>query len=490
MEKNLADSLRLHAKTKPQHIALIEGDQSWTYAQLNDHVDLGAHSLLQLGLKPGDVVGLCLKDHFAHVVLMWSCMRAGLVMLPLDWRWTYAEAKAVIDHFKAVNVVVEPDHQLQQMTTCVWTDLLNDTLPKPDEIPELTTMDSPLLLSLSSGTTGRPKGPMITHQHFLRRFWTHWVNLGLNASSRYICATPLYFGGGRTFTLSVMFSGGTVILHPPPFEPFELANAIQKYSANALFLVPTQLRRLLACDAEVKNVFGSLQLLISSGSPLQPNEREAILKTICPGFFEYYASTEGGGVSLCTPQDFKKYLTSVGRPIFGVEVSIVDDEDVDVGCGKVGKLRYKGPGVADSFYNDPQSSAEHFKNGWFYPGDLAELNEDGYIFLRGRSKEMIIRGGVNIYPNEIQDTLMTMPGVHDCCVLGIEDPELGERVACAWVGESHLSQEKLELHCREFLAPYKVPSLWIQLQELPVNSGGKVVKDQIRLRLTHGKKSS
>jgi acyl-CoA synthetase (AMP-forming)/AMP-acid ligase II len=230
----------------------------------------------------------------------------------------------------------------------------------------------------------------------------------------------------------------------------------------------------------VKNVFGSLQLLISSGSPLQPNEREAILKTICPGFFEYYASTEGGGVSLCTPQDFKKYLTSVGRPIFGVEVSIVDDEDVDVGCGKVGKLRYKGPGVADSFYNDPQSSAEHFKNGWFYPGDLAELNEDGYIFLRGRSKEMIIRGGVNIYPNEIQDTLMTMPGVHDCCVLGIEDPELGERVACAWVGESHLSQEKLELHCREFLAPYKVPSLWIQLQELPVNSGGKVVKEQIK----------
>jgi len=223
-----------------------------------------------------------------------------------------------------------------------------------------------------------------------------------------------------------------------------------------------------------------LELLFSTGSPLMPCERESILNNLCQHFFESYGSTEGGGVSICTPQDFKKYLTSVGRPIFGVEVSIVDDQDVDVGFGQVGKLRYKGPGVADSFYNDPQSSAEHFKNGWFYPGDLAELNEEGYVFLRGRSKEMIIRGGVNIYPNEIQDTLMTMPGVHDCCVLGIEDPELGERVACAWVGESHLSQEKLDLHCREFLAPYKVPSLWIQLQELPVNSGGKVVKDHIK----------
>ena len=489
MEKNLSDSLRLHAKTKPRQIALIEGDQSWTYEQFNDLVDLGAHSLLQLGLKAGDVVGLCLKDHCAHVVLMWSCMRAGVVMLPLDWRWTYSEAKAVIEHFKAALVVVEPDHQLQAIKTCVWSDLLKDNVPKPFNIPEMTTLDSPLLLSLSSGTTGRPKGPMITHQHFLRIFWTHWINLGLNASSRYICATPMYFGGGRTFTLSVLFSGGTVILYPPPFEPIDLAQTIQKYSANALFLVPTQLRRLLACDADVKNVFGALQLLISSGSPLQPNEREAIFKTICPEFNEYYASTEGGGVSLCTPQDFKKYLTSVGRPIFGVEVSIVDDEDNDIGFGQVGKLRYKGPGVADSFYNDPQSSAEHFKKGWFYPGDLAEVNEDGYVFLRGRSKDMIIRGGVNIYPNEIQDTLMTLPGLHDCCVLGIEDADLGERIACAWVGESHLSQEKLELHCREFLAPYKVPSHWIELDELPVNSGGKVVKDQIRLRLMHGKKS-
>ena len=480
MEKNLSDCLRLHAKTKPRHIALIEGDQSWTYEQFNDLVNLGAHSLLQLGLKAGDVVGLCLKDNYAHVVLMWSCMRAGVVMLPLDWRWTYSEVKAVIDHFKADRVVVEPDHQLQAIKTCIWSDLLNKTASKYSEIPEVTTMDSPLLLSLSSGTTGRPKGPMITHQHFLRRFWTQWINLGLNAGSRFICATPLYFGGGRTYTLSVLFSGGTVILYPPPFEPIELAKAIKKYSANALFVVPTQLRRLLACGAEIKQYFNSLELLFSTGSPLMPNERESILKNLSKHFFECYGSTEGGGVSICTPQDFKKYLTSVGRPIFGVEVSIVDDQDMDVGFDQVGRLRYRGPGVVDSFYNDSQSSAEYFKNSWFYPGDLAELNKDGYIFLRGRSKEIIIRGGVNIYPNEIQDVLMTLPGLRECCVLGIEDPELGERVACAWVGESYLNQEKLESYCREFLASYKVPRDWIQLKELPVNSGGKVIKDQIK----------
>lgn len=480
MERNLADSLRHHARNRAHDIALIDGSERITYLALDRLVDRGAQTLISMGCRPGDIVGLSLKDHWAHVVLMWSCMRAGVVMLPLDWRWTEAESRAVVAHFEATLVLHEPDVRMEDVSGLAWPALLDESvetahLPQPG-----TDLESPLLLSLSSGTTGRPKGPRITHRHFLRRFYTHWINLGLNASSRYVCATPLYFGGGRTFTLSVLFSGGRVSLCLPPVEPEGLAAHVVSEQANAIFLVPTQLRRLLRAPESVRAAFRPLSVLISSGAPLQPNERLAILDNICPNFHEYYASTEGGGVSLSTPSDLRERSSSVGRPIFGVEVDIVGPQDQSLEPGEVGSLRYRGPGVADSFFRDPEQSAIHFRDGWFYPGDLAERDQDGYVYLRGRSKDMIIRGGVNIYPNEIEDVVMRLPSMQECAVVGLSDDELGEIVACAWVAEGDLTEEQLIEYCRRHLAPYKVPSRWLHLSALPTNSGGKVNKGLVR----------
>jgi len=480
MENNLADGLAQHARARPDHPALVDGDRSLTHAELHSRVLALARTLLSNGLKPSDIVGLCMRDSLEHIVCMWACARAGLVMLPLDWRWTAAERESVIRHFKAHRVITEPDIPVEACATLTWDELQAQPAPASAASLPATSLEFPLLISLSSGTTGRPKGPIITHRHFLRRFWTHWINLGLNANSRYVSATPLYFGGGRTFTLSVLFSGGTVILHGPPFEPETLAQVVRQHDANALFLVPTQLRRLLACPPKTREPFQRLQLLISSGAPLQPHERRAIRSELCDRFYEYYASTEGGGVSLCTPEDFDAHLTSVGRPIYGVDVGIVDELDRPVKAGQVGLLRYRGPGVADAFFNDAEQTQQHFREGWFYPGDLAEQDAHGYLFLRGRSKDMVIRGGINIYPNEIEDTLMRLPKLRECCVFGISDPDLGERLACAWVGEADLTSAELELYCRAGLAPYKIPSVWLRLDELPRNSAGKVVKDRLK----------
>ncbi len=480
MENNLADSLALHARARPDHLALVDGDRSLTHTALHSQVLALACTLVSHGFQPGAIVGVCMRDSLEHVVCMWACARAGLVMLPLDWRWTSAERESVVRHFNACCVITEPDIPVAACATLTWEELqVRHAVASPSSLP-VTSLESALLISLSSGTTGRPKGPMITHRHFLRRFWTHWINLGLNANSRFVCATPLYFGGGRTFTLSVIFSGGTAILHCPPFAPETLAKVVQQHDANALFLVPTQLRRLLACPPETRAPFKRLQLLLSSGAPLQSNERQAIRDTLCDRFHEYYASTEGGGVSLCTPEDFDVHLTSVGRPIYGVEVGIVDDLDQPVEAGHVGRLRYRGPGVADKFFNDAEQTQQHFRDGWFYPGDLAEQDVHGYIFLRGRSKDVVIRGGINIYPNEIEDTLMQLPKLRECCVFGIPDPELGERLACAWVGEADLTNAELESHCRSKLAPYKAPRIWFRLDELPRNSAGKVVKERLQ----------
>lgn len=486
MERNLADALRQHSRNRGHDIALIDGKTRLTYRALDRMVDCGAQALIARGCRPGDTVGLSLKDHWAHVVLMWSCMRAGVVMLPLDWRWTRAEREAVVMHFGATQIVHEPDMLTDGAAGVAWTELLNDSDRRSIQPLPATDLESPLLLSLSSGTTGRPKGPRITHRHFLRRFYTHWINLGLNADSRYVCATPLYFGGGRTFTLSVLFSGGQVSLCVPPVEPEDLAAHLVAQEANSVFLVPTQLRRLLRAPEAVRAAFRSLRVLISSGAPLQPNERLAILDDICPNFHEYYASTEGGGVSLSTPRDLRERPSSVGRPIFGVEVDIVNPDDQSLPAGEVGALRYRGPGVADSFFHDPEQSALHFRDGWFYPGDLAERDQEGYVYLRGRSKDMVIRGGVNIYPNEIEDVAMRLPAMQECSVVGLPDQDLGEIVACAWVAGAALTEEALIDHCRQHLAPYKVPAKWLRLDALPTNSGGKVNKLVVREALMKG----
>jgi acyl-CoA synthetase (AMP-forming)/AMP-acid ligase II len=480
MERNLADALRQHARNRGTTIALIDGDRRITYAELDHLVDCGAQALIERGCQPTEVVGLSLKDHWAHIVMMYACMRAGVVMLPLDVRWTAVERRAVVEHFGAVRVICEPDAEIAEAPCDAWPAMLDGRSASLGHVLPQTDLESPLLLSLSSGTTGRPKGPRITHRHFLRRFYTHWINLGLNARSRYVCATPLYFGGGRTFVVSVLFSGGQVSLCVPPFEPQQLADHLREHQANALFLVPTQLRRLLQAPAELRDAFRKLDLLMSSGAPLQPNERLAIVEHLCPEFREYYASTEGGGVTLSDPQDLRERPSTVGRPIFGVEVQVVDADDRPLPAGEVGTLRYRGPGVADSFFQDPEQTAIHFRGGWFYPGDLGEIDPAGYVFLRGRSKDMIIRGGVNIYPNEIEDVLMQLPEVRECSVLGLPDTDLGESVACAWSPAGAIDEAGLIEHCRRYLAPYKVPARWMRLDNLPVNSGGKVVKAKLR----------
>jgi acyl-CoA synthetase (AMP-forming)/AMP-acid ligase II len=324
---------------------------------------------------------------------------------------------------------------------------------------------------------------MIQHRHFFRRFLTHWINLGFSNRDRFVAATPLYFGGGRTFAMSMLFSGATVILRPPPASIEGLPAALAATSGTVLFLVPTQFRRLLELSDEALAPLRCLRLLLSSGAPLTAAERADIGARLCPNFFEYYASTEGGGVSLLTPEDHAAHRESVGRPVFGVEVEIVDDDDRSLSSGVVGILRYRGPGVAPGYYNDPEASAETFHGDWFYPGDLATLDAQRFITLKGRRKDMIIRGGINIYPAEVEAILLDHPEVVDAAVVGRPSREFGEEVTAFVRLRSHLPESELLGWCEARLAPYKRPREVIAVEELPRNSAGKVLKAELVARL-------
>jgi acyl-CoA synthetase (AMP-forming)/AMP-acid ligase II len=482
---NLADALDSNARTRPEHAAIVEGGETITHAEFAARVRRTAAHLAAL-VPPGGVVGVALRDTAEHLVVLYALARSERVILPMDCRWTDDERTRVAMHFGAALVLVEPG---TSATPGVATLAVDESWRRAvaAQDPSCSFPAAPgtadLLLSLSSGTTGRPKGPMVKHIHFCRRFLTHWINLGFNNRDRFIVATPLYFGGGRTFAMSMLFTGATVVLHPPPAPVDALPGAIAATRATSLFLVPTQFRRLLELPDTVVAPLRGLRLLLSSGAPLTAAERAAIGERLCPNFFEYYASTEGGGVSLLAPEDQAEHGQSVGRPVFGVEVEIVDEQDRALRPREVGILRYRGPGIASGYYRDPEASAETFRDGWFYPGDLAMLDAQGFVTLKGRHKDMIIRAGINIYPAEIEATLLAHPDVLDAAVVGRPSREFGEEVAAFVKLRQPIPDVDLLSWCAARLAPYKRPREVLAVDDLPRNSAGKVLKAELVARL-------
>jgi acyl-CoA synthetase (AMP-forming)/AMP-acid ligase II len=282
----------------------------------------------------------------------------------------------------------------------------------------------------------------------------------------------------------VLFSGGTVVMCPPPAAPEAIVAAVAAHDITSLFLVPTQVRRLLALPDAALAPLRRLTLLFSSGAPLSREERVEIAARLCPNFFEYYASTEGGGVSLLGPGDIARHGDSVGRPVFAVEVEVVDEEGRPLPPGETGLLRYRGPGCATSYHRDPEASAEAFRDGWFHPGDLASLDAEGFVTLRGRRKDVIIRAGINIHPQDVEAALNAHPAVGESAVVGWPSREFGEEIAAFVRLAAPADAEAVLAFARARLPRPKWPRAVFVVEELPRNAGGKVLKRELAARLT------
>ena len=485
---NLAGTLPLHARTRASHPAIIAGERVITYGELDTHVGRTASRLNALGLASGDLLGVCLGDHADHVIALLAAARLGVAVLPMDWHWALAERQRIVDVFQPKAVMIEADVAAiagvpNHRRDVDWHDAVAAATPQvngPDDT------DMPLVLALSSGTTALPKGPMISHSNMLARFRGHWVSLGFNQHDRFALTTPLYYGGGRGFVLSYLFIGGTIVMFPPPFKPDGLVETVERRSVNRVFLVPTQIRRLLAMARDDGLLFPRVDNLISSGASLSPDEREAVRRRLTPNFTDYYSSTEGGGITVQPAADQDRHPRSVGRPSFLTEVEIVDEDHLRQPAGEVGRIRYRGPGVAAEFYRDPEAGStagSFFRDGWFYPGDVGEMNEEGYLFLRGRAKDMIIRGGANIYPSDVELVLQAHPAVEEAAVVGWPSMEYGEEVAAFVIAHGTIDGPELISHCRERLARHKVPREVFPVDDLPRNSTGKVLKGALVERL-------
>ncbi len=480
--RNLATLLDQNARSRPTHPAFIDADRVMDHRAFATAVRKAGAILMEDGVGPGDFFGIALRDTIEHLILLFAAMRIGAIIVPFDHRWTVDETASLAGHFNVAWLAVEPDAPVIEGVQSIsinttWLDRLEDAT---GDCAVAEDDDLPMLLSLSSGTTGQPTGPLLTHGQMLARLENQLAALTFNQHDRYLLATPLYFGGGRAFALTHLLIGATLVLFPPPFNPPALISAVKDHAVTSTFLVPTMLRRLLQEPEEALAGLAGLRLLISSGAPLNPDERQRVTDHLCSGFIEYFASTEGGGITVSTASDRRRFPDSVGRPGFRVEVEVVDQRHELVEPGTVGLVRYRGPGVAIEFFNDPQKSREAFHDGWFYPGDLGHLNREGYLTLVGRAKNVIIRGGINIYPQEIERVLESHPAIAEAVVFGLPDAELGEVVCAAITSSEEPSPAELSKYCRDRLAPYKCPSRFEPVEQLPRNSAGKVLIDRLR----------
>ena len=469
---NLASVVRVNAANLGAKPAILFGDTSLSYADAWRSIEGIAATLRERGVRSGDRVGLAMKDHPLHLLAHYAVARLGAMILPLDHRWTDAEKTAAAGAFDAGLVLTDGGRIAGLPTVPLDESAMHaDTAGLP---PIREDRDQVVLISLSSGTTGKPKGALVTHGNLYERFVSQWTAIGFDSRDCFALLTPLFFGAGRSFGMCLLAAGGTVRIAPQPLEPEEIVAVLSGPGVSATFLPPTLLRRLLPLAGGPGPLLGNLGYLVVSGEPLFAAEAAECREKICPNLVGYYASSEGGGISVLTSEDFAEHATTVGRPTFRTEVQIVDADDAPVPDGTVGRLRYRGPGVATRFLDSDGREHRADTEGWFYPGDLAEKLESGHVALRGRDKDVIIRGGVNVYPAEIESVLLQHAAVAECAVVGADDAGRGQLVLAFVVGD--VSNDELRTHCAERLAPYKIPSRFVRMDTLPKRSSGKIDK--------------
>ena len=280
--------------------------------------------------------------------------------------------------------------------------------------------------------------------------------------------------------MCILYAGATLVLLPPPVPASQLIREINDYRCTSAFIVPTTVRRLMDAHHGAGSCFPKLRVLISTGAALFPEDREKALKRVASNILNFYGSAEGGGVSVLGPHHPPEERNSVGQIVFGSNVRIVDDNCNDLPPGQIGRICYRSGGTATSFLNDPEASAKSFRDGWYFPGDLGYVNDRGFVYITGREKDLIIRGGVNIYPNEIESILLGHPKVSEVAVVGAPSAEFGEEVVAFVVSSEPIDGEELRGYCSIRLAPYKVPRIFRFLQDVPRTSVGKIDKQALK----------
>jgi malonyl-CoA/methylmalonyl-CoA synthetase len=494
---SLLDTFATSFKERPSAPALDLGPAggpvvTLSFGEVEARARRMAGVLRRRGLRAGDRLAAQLGNGPVFVDLFLACLKLGVVWVPMSVLYRRREVAHVVGDAEPRAVVTTPERaELVPPPTPAWDaeELAADAASSGEAAPEAgAPSEGPVerppdpqaaaLLVYTSGTTGRAKGAVLTHANLaanarnLVRAWR------VDAADRYLAVLPLFHVHGLGNGLCTWLASGCRMRLVERFEHERAEALFDEFQPTLFFGVPTIYVRLLELPPEPARRIGrTMRLFVSGSAPLPARVFETFRERYGHAILERYGMTETL-MTLGNPYDGERRAGTVGRPFPGVEPRIVDEGGADVGDGEVGELVVRSPTLFAGYWRQPEATAAAFRDGWFRTGDLAERSGDGYYTLRGRRSDLVISGGFNVYPREIEDVLLEQPGVREAAVVGAPDERRGEVPVAYVVGDAEPGA--LEAACRRELASFKVPRAFVFVESLPRNALGKVEKHRLR----------
>lgn len=470
---SLPRSWRARWEADPSAPVLHVDEHGWiSAAELEERTRRAAGRLQAVGVAAGQRVLLCLPSSLELIVAHVAALRAGAVVVPANPAYTERELRHLLDDAQPrVAVIGDPTRAAQVAAQdrpgLVVTDPALSLPDRPAEHLDLAGPDDPALLAYTSGTTGSPKGALLRHGNLLASAEALRLAWRWTPDDRLLLALPLFHLHGLGVGLHGTLHAGASAVLRPAFDADDAIARVGEHRASLLFGVPTMWRRLVAAPAAA--TLRSLRLGVSGSAPLDAALHAEVAAVTGHAVIERYGMTETV-MNVSTLYDGERRAGTVGVPLPGVELRLAADTD---------EICLRGPNVFRGYWQRPDATAEAFHDGWFATGDVGAFDPDGYLRIVGRSKELIISGGYNVYPREVEDVLRSHPGVGDVVVVGEPDPTWGERVVAVLEGTEATVEPALRALAAEQLAPYKRPKRYAFVDALPRNALGKVVRAEV-----------
>lgn len=497
---NIASGIREFAVASPAATAVVDGERSLTFAALDERSSRLAQALLAAGHRPGTRIGVVLGNRLEFPEVAAGIAKAGMVSVFVNPRLTAQEVTDIVGRAAVPAVIL--DDALAPITApaveaggigTVWSmdgtslggDYEQAIASAQAGDPRIVVPETdPFTIAFTGGTTGSPKGVILSHRARTLVFYAAALEWGLGPGRRSIAVAPLYHGAGFAFGYAPVATGGTVSMLRA-WDPERFLAMVAADRPHSVFLVPAHLQmlRALGQDALAKADTRGLETIYCNAAPLpQALKLWALDSLPHVGMHEVYGSTEAGVVSNLRPADMRRKERCVGPAWFMTEVRLVGLDGDEVGVGEPGELYARSPMLFNGYLDDPEATAAcTTADGFVSAGDVAVRDEENFLYIVDRTKDMILTGGVNVYPREVEEVLHTHPRVADVAVVGVPDEQWGERVTAVVVARGEPpTLDELLAHCRTSLAGFKLPKALRVVDALPRNAAGKILKRELR----------
>lgn len=506
----IADILKFFANRHPQKTAVHYLDKSITYGNLNARVNILANKFLSLGFLPNDKVSILLHNCSEYIEIVFALARIGVTSIPINARLVGEDITYMVNNSDSKGLILA--EELIQKITPIRSQLKVESdkyylvgngshagMVSYDSLFEKACLDEPAVrvdetscfrIIYTSGTTGKPKGVMTSHNSQILSFLTHAAEYRIFEDDIHLVAAPLFHSAGMSIAIQQLCVGGTLCIMRR-FDAEEALRVIHEKRITNTFMVPTMFNFILELPESKSSKYdvSSMRVLISSGAPLPTRIKEQLIDFFHKaGLVEFYGATEYAYATYLKPEDQLRKTACAGKPFWGVEIKLLNEHREQVPVNEVGEVFVKSPYMMEGYY---KRGREGFEGDWFSVGDLAKQDEEGYFYIVDRRVDMIISGGVNIYPVQIEEVLYSHPKILEAAVIGVPDERWGESVKAFVVLKEGKTANGMEIidYCRKRMAGYKIPKSVTFVKTLPKSSYGKILKRKLREPYWKGKEA-